>query len=395
MKLYHQVGYRDKWNIESYENDSVGDGLILAPRYMKRQKIDSLTISVKHNSFFDPQWFLPDTPRGKLEEYPFFPAVCCDGFDTMNYVGTDANQCATACLAYQISNGFGGIIIPTRHYSGMPTDFMNMQTQQFINPFIRAIQSKKETGQQVQDKVLLQLILNEGMVQDSSYCDDLLDWITGLEEITGVYLIIEHTANSKQIKDIDLLYYYLKFIDLLVENEVDVVLGYVNTESIILSLSHPTGITMGAYENMRRFGLRPFRDATAIQMSPNPRLYCSNLLQWVDSGYLGALKRQGFLNILDDNKYLQKMLSSGYNWHSNKPEIYKHYFLVFSNQISSITGVEGSNRYHYIDSLIEQAVDNYESIRNSGIVLDSDSDGSHLPVWRTAANEFAREKGWL
>ena len=87
---------------------------------------------------------------------------------------------------------------------------VNMQTQQFINPFLQAIQKARKNGQFLQEEVLLQLILNEGMISDVSYCDDILDWITGMDEITGVYLILEVDSTSKQIKNNDTIYHYLK-----------------------------------------------------------------------------------------------------------------------------------------------------------------------------------------
>jgi hypothetical protein len=394
MKIYHQVGHNSNWNIESHGDDGAGDGLILSPRYMSRERIEALGIPLKNQSYFDPQWFLPDTPRGKLEEYPFFPDVYCGGFDTKNYVGADANQCASDCLDFQRNNRFEGVIIPTRHYSGMLTTFMDMQTQQFINPFIQAIQQAKESGQLLQEEVLLQLILNEGMISDVSYCDDILDWITGMDEITGVYLILEVDSTSKQIKNNDIIYHYLNFINMLKENELTVVVGYVNTESIVLSVANPDGITMGAYENMRKFSTRPFGEDPGIQKSPNPRLYCSQLLQWVDSTYLGALKRQGFSDILDSTSYLSTMQAPGYKWWFSKPEIYKHYFQVFYNQVSPLSAKNGEGRFNHVTSMIEQALAIYSRITHSGVVLDPDSDGSHLPHWQTALNEFGNDVGW-
>lgn len=394
MKIYHQVGHNSNWNLESYNEDGAGDGLILAPRYMRRQRIETLEFPLKNQSYFDPQWFIPDTPRGKLEEYPFFPDVYCDGFDTTNYVGSDANQCASDCLDFQRNNKFEGIIIPTRHYAGMLTNFMEIQTQQFIQPFIKAIQEAKESGELSQEEILLQLILNEGMISDKSYCDDLLDWITGMAEVTGAYLILEVESPSKQIKNNDTLYYYLNFIQKLKENELTVIIGYVNTESIALSVANPDGITMGAYENMRRFGLRPFEEDSGSQMAPNPRIYCSQLLQWVDSTYLGALERKGFADIFDPTDYFSIMQEPDYKWWFNKPEIYKHYFQVFYNQVQPLSSLDGETRFNNINSMIEEALNIYSRITDSGIVLEPNSDGSHLPHWQTALNEFGNDVGW-
>lgn len=72
MKIYHQVGHNSNWNMESHGDDGAGDGLILAPRYMRREKIEALGITLKNRSYFDPQWFLPDTQRGNWKSIHFF-----------------------------------------------------------------------------------------------------------------------------------------------------------------------------------------------------------------------------------------------------------------------------------------------------------------------------------
>jgi hypothetical protein len=56
--------------------------------------------------------------------------------------------------------------------------------------------------------------------------------------------------------------------------------------------------------------------------------------------------------------------------------------------------MDGEARFNHVETMIEEALDIYSKIAHSGIVLDSESDGSHLPHWLTALNEFGKDVGW-
>jgi hypothetical protein len=44
--------------------------------------------------------------------------------------------------------------------------------------------------------------------------------------------------------------------------------------------------------------------------------------------------------------------------------------------------------------MIGAAIEEHDQLRQAGVVLDANSDGSHLSAWQTAANEFAADQGW-
>lgn len=391
FKVYHQLGFRFQWNIQSIEEDATGDGVILAPRYMGREIIEGLKRKLKNQAIFDPQFFLPDTARGQLCSYEFFPCITGDGFETTEYIDNFAFDCADKCVEFQLQNNFRYIVIPSRYKTGMPTDFIRSQESQFINPFLEAIHK-----QGVDKEIVLQLVLNDDMIKDEEYSSDLLNWITGFDEIAGVYLIIEVSSRSKQIKDIDFLFSYLKFINALSINNIKVILGYLNCESILLSIANPDIITIGSYENTRRFNISAFEDKEDTrQQGPTARIYISELLQWMDHRYLGIIKRViNNQDFFDKNAYQAEMFKPIFNWHFGRPQLYKHYFLVFSEQLRRVSNIENSKRYKKVCAIIQNAINNYSFFAENGIVFDPDSDGSHLYAWITAANLFAAEQGW-
>jgi hypothetical protein len=176
-----------------------------------------------------------------------------------------------------------------------------------------------------------------------------------------------------------------------------VVLGYLNTEAIVLTLADPSIVTMGIYENTRSFRIRTFEDTKSEQRGPSPKLYMSTCLQWVDRNYHGAIERRlaDGKKLFDQNKHQATMFEPTYKWHFSKPELYKHHFFELSKQLRLISTLGGAERFQIVRSMTSEAMKNFKAMDGAGIVLDQDNDGSHLAPWMTAANEFAKDKGWL
>ena len=77
-----------------------------------------------------------------------------------------------------------------------------------------------------------------------------------------------------------------------------------------------------------------------------------------------------------------------FNWHFSKSEIYKHYFEVFYRQIKSLSDNQ-IDRIEQLKEMITLAMSNYKTIEES-VLLDGDSDGSHLPIWYNVLNSFKK-----
>jgi len=391
MEIYHQLGYRYKWNLQSLADDATGDGVIIGPRHMKQEVVEKLPASVRAQAIFDPQFFLPGTPLGSLLDYGFFPAVLAGGFDTTGYETATAKASADSCVDFQLHNNFRYVIIPTRYCDGTPSSFVAQQTEFTVQPFLEAISVR-----QPNKPVLLQLILNSTMLKDTAFTDQLLNWVTGIDELNGVYIIVQDNRNSKQIKDPMHLLNLLGIVHALRCNELEVVLGYLNTEALVLSLADPNVVTIGSYERTRMFNSTNFSDDDTGGGPPNARLYFRKLLQWIEHPYVGALQAVPALApLFDHNHYNAAMFVPTYKWHFSKPELYKHYFLEMTEQLRHVGQVHGKARYERLSTMITEASLWYTTLKEAGIVLENtENDGSHLPAWQTAANLFAKKMGW-
>lgn len=385
MKVYHQTGFRDNWNRESFLSGT-GDGLIFSPINIDADKLLGIDSNLKINGFLDPQLYLLNEAKGTLHTYPYFPGNLKPDFSTPDLDNSNL-QIARLCVDYQLANDFKYLVIPTRYNEDNPTSFFIQSTEFFVLPFCDYVRENK-----IKKTILLSVIVKPIMLSDEEKRNEVLNWITSHQQVDGVYLIFENNFNSKQIKDFDYLLNTLRFIRVLKENQMEVHIGYTNTEAILYSISMPDSISIGSYENLRSFCIKRFQDVDNTPMrAPNARLYSSKLFQWIDYQYIDAMKSllPSYEDYFDDSEFKPLMFKPEFKWHFAKPEPYKHYFFVFNKQIKSLPPLQ-LQRIDSIKKQIITALDMYEVIKNS-VLLDENSDGSHLRTWYNVINAFHNE----
>jgi len=387
MRVYHQTGFRENWNRDSFLK-GVGDGLIFSPINIDAEKLVSIDASIKMACFLDPQLYLLNESKGTLHTYPYFPGNLKPDFTTPD-LDNSHNELAQHCVDFQLANGFEYQVIPTRYYSDNPSNFLVQSTEYFVTPFCEYLSRVGNNR-----RILLSVIVKAIMLNDKERRDEILNWITGHQQIDGVYLIFENSFSSKQIKDFEYLLNALKFIRVLKENELEVHIGYTNTEALLYSVAMPDSVSMGSYENLRSFGIKRFQDTENGPMrAPRARLYSSKLFQWIDYQYIEAMRKlvPDYERFFDDSEFRPLMFTPDYNWQFQKPEPYKHYFQIFSTQVKSLPE-NSTDRCEMLLNDFRGALKNFKEIEES-ILLDDDSNGSHLPTWYNVITAFRKEIG--
>ncbi|MCA4894461.1 MAG: hypothetical protein ING84_05580 [Cytophagales bacterium] len=385
MKVYHQTGFRDNWNRECYLN-GIGDGLIYSPINIDADKLLALDPALKIGGFLDPQLYLLNEAKGTLHTYPYFPGNIKPDFSTPDLDNSHI-QMAKLCVDYQLKNDFSYLVIPTRYYTDNPTTYFVQSTDYFVTPFCDYVRTNG-----IKKKILLSVIVKSIMLGDEEKRNEVLNWITGHQQISGVYLIFEDNFNSKQIKDFEYLLNALRFIRILKSNQMEVHLGYTSTEGILYSIAMPDSVTIGSYENLRSFGIKRFQDLENGPMrAPRARLYSSKLLQWLDYQYVEAMRSliPNYEDFFDESEFRPLMFKPEYNWQFQKPEPYKHYFYVFDRQVKALPNGQ-PDRIESLKGSIRNAVNLFRIIENE-VLLDDDSNGSHLPTWFNVINAFQKE----
>ena len=388
IKVFHQCGHQTIWNRQSYEDDACGDGLILSPVHQKREWVEEeLPSDIKNSSFFDPQYYLPSSQKAKLNTYGFFPENISGGFSTEDF-SLFALKSAQQCVEFQIEQGFERIVIPTRYYDQMKTDFIDKQNAYTVHPFLRALDEI-----QTEKPVFLTLVLTSAMIGDSKYRTGLLNWVTSFPQIDGLYLIPDYPRDSKQIADENFLFELLVVVSDIHRIGLRVTVGYLNTEGVLLSLIPDVEITFGSFENTRIFSIDKFLENEEERRGPRARIYVPGLFNWLQISQAKEIRRDArdiWDRIHFPTEESERALDAAVDPTFNQPGLYKHHFKVYAQQINKQGSLSREDRYTKLRNDIRDALSYYRLLEQRNFDLERHGNADHLQPWLDAINRYWR-----
>ncbi|HFB66061.1 MAG TPA: hypothetical protein ENJ60_11045 [Aeromonadales bacterium] len=388
IKIYHQVGHFSNWNIESYTNDKCGDGLIFSPLHQNKSQLEKIDDKLKAHSLFDPQYYLPNSQKKKLSTYPFFPEEISGGFSTIDFTSI-ALESARQCVAFQIEQNYEKIIIPARFIDQMSSDYLEQQEAYSVYPFLQAL------GEQAVSKpIYLTLPLTSHMIEDDGFRKSILNWVTGFPEIDGVYILVNHERNTKQIQSESFLDAYLEMLTDLSSVELGLIIGHTNTESLLFSLIDDSVLTFGSFENTRIFSVDKFVSSDEAKRGPKARIYLPGLLNWVQFTQAREIKNEEpelWSNIYQPTNYGNHVFNLAVEPYFNQPNLYKHHFICFYDTISTLSKLDVVDRYKFLKTKIQEAIDYHKQVNAIPINLDRHGNGEHLEHWLNCINRYYRK----
>lgn len=405
ITIYHQCGFRYKWNNEVNKIDNIGDGFIISPLDMSMDILKKIDDKELENSFLDPQFYSLNLYKDNYLSYKFL-----DEIDSIYDYSIQKNDIAKRCVDFQNNISFKYITIPTidfdlltieESYSELYDEIKsesddssyfnansiktNLLKKLILEPFTNYI-----TESNVTKPILLTIVFNDEMAKNSELFSSMLATITNNEKINGIYLIPQNNRTFKRISDINFLIKIMEFIHILRENDLEVIVGYSDIESLLYTVAGANAVTIGVYENLRKYDGLKFSDTIYKGKGPNPRMFSSKLLQWIEYPYLSVIRDNDKLSeYFDQNTYFEETQELGYNWHFSKPQCYKHYMLSFSNLIKSLPD-DLDERYEYVDKLLENANSLFNKLSDY-VFFDDNSSGDHINKWRTALKNYYKK----
>ncbi len=383
LSYLHQCGHNSNWNLESLAADDCGNGLILSPVHMARASVEMLEHETRRQSLFDPQFYLPSSQKRKLHTYEFFPEIITGGFGTEDFA-MHALAAAELCVDFQQAMAFRAIVIPTRYFNQMITDFCDKQDAYTVHPFLEVI-----SGRRIDTPVYLTVVLTSHMIKDVAYRTMLLNWITSFPELDGVYLIAEFQRATKQVDDAE---YLSQLLEMLVEIKkigMHVIVGYQNTESLLCSLVPDVELTFGSFENTRMFSVDKFVESDEERRGPRARIYLPGLLNWVQLGHAKEIRDRApavWDEVYSPSDYSEAALLARVEPTFNQPGLYKHHFLCITQQAKTLAPMSPEQRYNHLRDRVRRALELYEILSEERIDLDTHGQGGHLDPWRMALN---------
>jgi len=380
LGLLHQVGHNSNWNVESFESESCGDGLILSPLHQAMATIEKLSPGTRAASIFDPQFYLPNSRKPKLQTYPFFPEQVDGGFQTSTFPA-HAPEVARSCIDFQVQQGFRKVVVPTRFISQPFPDYFDQHNAFTVDAFMEHASDRP---------LCLSLAVTAPMIQHPMWRQSLLNWITSFPAVDEVYLMYEHVRDYKQVQDGEFLRDCLRFFSDVLNTGLALTVGYTNTEGLLFSASGDLNITMGSFENTRIFSVDKFVESEGERRGPKARIYLAGLLNWVqfeDAKRIRQLAPSVWNRVYMPTTWAEAALAQPVDPTFNQAALYKHYFLNMRHQINALRELPTSDRRRYLLERVNAAMAAYRELP-SGLQLEKHGAATHLSGWRTALQTF-------
>ena len=374
LRLLHQVGHNAKWNIQSYEDENCGQGLILSPLHQSIDSVEKLNETTRGASLFDPQFYLPSSQKPKLLQYPFFPEAVGGGFKTSSFK-SHALDVAKKCFDFQRALGFRRLVVPTRFIDQLYSDYVDRQRAFTVEAFMEVAGG---------DSLCLSLAVTAAMIEDTEFRRRLLNWITSYPSVEQVYLMYQHERDTKQIADADFLRAAHDFFEEVQGTGLLLTVGYTNTECVLYSVLDDIELTVGAFENTRVFSIDKFLVSEEDRRGPKARIYLPGLFNWVqfeDARQIRAKAPRVWEAVYVPTEYSEQALAQAVDPTFNQPPLYKHYFRIMDREFRTIGGMSRGDRIAYLRRRVDGAKQSYQALAKANILLERHGRGGHLPAW--------------
>jgi len=371
MSAYHQMGH-DSSNLLSVKELGAFAGAIASPVNETEDTMLSKVLKLKSDHFeiiLDPQLYYPNSTRGHLTEWSYFPSDV-DTADQSNpaWWTSIINNLSDCVIRIGVDAVCSPAIVP-RTYSPEYHSF------------------NLDIGVQLQDRmagtgidVLLTVLVPINDLADHQRAAEIASIIT-TEDISRVYLVfVSDVEARRELKEVDDLIGAMQLIKDLEGAGVRVLVGCSSSDIVLWKAAGARDCATGKFFNLRRH--------TSSRFEP-PAGGGGQLDYWFEEALLAFLrepdllrvKRKGLLSkASDNNPFAKKILptiDTGGAWRALS---WRQYLFWFSDVEGRMSRGEVTGK-----KLLQIADDNWGTIEDAGLLMEERrNDGQWVRSWRRA-----------
>lgn len=381
MKVTHVLGHNSNWNIESYLDHDIGDYFLITAfthgaDFDKKKRLKSiLPISMIDLQFYGKK-SSGSISKGSLSSFAFHPANCSDDEVTNVYF----DNCLKQAIKYQEEKGFNNIIIPHFYENEEVSDIV--QTIKSINHYL----AKNKLNDR---KYFMTLAFANHIIIDKTKVEEILFCCTDMDIcFDGYFITCENKPETRKklTTDIKILRNLSNVFKTLKKQQFETIYSYANWDAIIiLSQTDIDYITIGTYENLRKFDIVRFTEDQSGGGSKG-YYFSEKLLNMVKANDLTSIRDLGQLDKIKNerNIFSDIILRSGYDWNIHKPDVNKNYLLAINRLLQTISAIKDlPRRKEYVQALVQSAIDTYNELERNYVYLDNESGNYHLNIWKS------------
>jgi hypothetical protein len=381
MCAYHQQGHRSN-NLILEPKLRPFEGVILSPvNYTKPEMSEFLNEkNISHLNFiFDPQLYVPRSPRKVLRSWDYFP----EKFESLNLPDTTYwNKLISQIRVTRKDVPFSSVCSPAI----FPTKFSLSYYSMMVNIANETLSAFDDDN----THVYCTTILDINDLNSDPLVDEILSVITKFSG-DNIYLIFYDTLDPKvQQSNVNSLINCMKLIHILAENGYNILVGYSGIESLLWRYAGANACATGKFLNLRRFSTDRFEEKKDGGGGQSPYFVdCSFLTYFRDADYL-RLTSEKLLpkSVFDYNPYAKQILEKipqGEAWVGDSWRFYLYWFMNVHSQIS--------NNPSIVKDIVDESDAMWGKIEDEDFLFeDRFNTGKWIRSWRIAIKKFDKLK---
>lgn len=379
MPVYHQMGHHSE-NLLHQTELSGYRGAILSPvNYIQadiQAQVSALSARDGFETIFDPQLYFPNTERGCLREWTYFPSDV-DSADLQS--STWWQELIEVLVETCTEIGVSGICSP----AAVPRVFSD---EYFTSLIERGAQLKSVVlgtpVKAIQSAIVGLADLSEpgralavASILSATKCDEL-------------YLIfVGSTDPRRELSDPEELKGAMRLISALESSDIRVLVGFCSSDILLWKAAGASSCATGKFFNLRRFTSSRFEEPTQGG-GQLPYWFEESLLAFLRESDVLRVSAKGLLSPSSrDNPYSQQILSKlteapGSAWVGLGWRQFMYWFMDVENRCQ--------NGQTTVRNLLREAEDNWQTLEDSDILMEETrNDGRWLRPWRRALAEYS------
>lgn len=378
MPVYHQMGHHSE-NLLNVMELSTYRGAILSPVNYAPSEVRDQIAPARERSFetlFDPQLYFPNSERGLLREWPYFPS----DVDTADLSSAEWWKAMTASLV-DVCAELG----PTAVCS--PAVVPRAYTDEY---FVRLVETATVMREQLRDKAsvapIQTALVGLGEVSTPGRAMAIASVISKTQ-CDRVYLVfIGNTDPRRELRDVEELKGAMRLISALRQAGLDLIVGFTSSEIVLWKAAGANSCATGKFFNLRRFTSSRFEEPTQGG---------GQLPYWTEEALLAFLRESDVLRVKDQNllsdaslrnPFCQQILAQfdsrpGGAWVSLGWRQFMYWFSDIESRIAS-----GSIS---VRDLLKNAESNWMALEDADVLMEERrNDGAWIRSWRRALSEY-------
>ncbi len=375
MSVYHQMGH-DSQNLLSEESLSFYKGALLSPVNCTEEKVIAQIKEHSSDRFkmiFDPQLYYPNSERGELPQWNYFPA----DVDTADQNSLTWWQDLMANLAATIKR-----ICP--HAVCSPAIVPRVFSNEYYDLSRKLTENLQEQLSGTGVEVLQTLLVRLGELS-AERAGEIASIISGGTADRVFLVLISDVEPRRELSETKDIKGAMKLINYLENSGIHVLVGFTSSDLLLWKLAGASDCASGKFFNLRRF--TPARwDIPAEGGGQLPYWFEESMMAYLRESDLVRIQKADLLSHASmSNPYSQEILSQK-NTEPEKPWLalswrqYMYWFADFERRFT--------NGEIVADGLLKNAEIIWSQLESKNILMEErQNDGNWLRSWRRATLE--------